>query len=133
MHDASKASVLYAPPSEPDGILRSFCQKLRKPFMDSGLMIDDGRPLLLHATIINTIYVKPSRVDGGRGGRGGRGGGGSRRERMTIDARDLLDRYRDYVWMEGFPITRVAICKMGAKKIEGTDDAAYEVVSEIVV
>ncbi|KAL7787127.1 kinase A anchor protein [Trichoderma ceciliae] len=119
---AAKATVLYAPPSDPEGILYSFCKQLQKPFQDCGLMIDENRPLLLHATIINTIYVKNS------GGGGARGKG---RERMTIDARDLVSRYDDYLWAEEMPITRVAICRMGAKPIEGTDDAAYEVEAEV--
>jgi activating signal cointegrator complex subunit 1 len=119
---AAKATVLYAPPSDPDGILYDFCKLLQKPFQDCGLMIDENRSLLLHATIINTIYVK--------GGSGGSGGRGKRREKLTIDARELLDRYDDYLWAENMPITRVALCRMGAKPI-GTDDAAYEVEAEV--
>lgn len=50
------------------------------------------RPLLLHATVVNTIYVK---------GRPRRGGGGGKNNfknnsRLTFDARDILDHYRDY-------------------------------------
>ncbi|KAI9155373.1 hypothetical protein HJFPF1_07955 [Paramyrothecium foliicola] len=128
MHKESSTSVLYAPPSDPEGVLYQFCQNLRKPFVESGLMSDEGRPLLLHATVINTIYVR-----GGRGGGGGGGGGhGRRRERLTLDARDLLTRYGSYAWMDDVPIDRVAICRMGAKKIEGSDgDEAYEVEAEI--
>ncbi|KAM0256501.1 hypothetical protein ACHAQJ_004912 [Trichoderma viride] len=118
-----KATVLYAPPSDPEGILYDFCKRLQKPFQDSGLMIDENRPLLLHATIINTIYVKNG---GGRGGARGK-----RREKLTIDARDLLNRYDDYLWAENMSITRVALCRMGAKPIEGTDDAAYQVEAEV--
>lgn len=119
---AAKAAVLYASPSDPEGILYNFCKQLQKPFQDCGLMIDENRPLLLHATIINTIYVKNS---------GGSGARGKRRERLTIDARDLLSRYDDYLWAEKMPITRVTLCRMGAKPIEGTDDAAYEVEAEV--
>ncbi|RFU73036.1 hypothetical protein TARUN_9221 [Trichoderma arundinaceum] len=118
----AKAAVLYAPPSDPEGILYGFCKQLQKPFQDCGLMIDENRPLLLHATIINTIYVKNG---------GGSGPRGKRREKLTIDARDLLSRYDDYLWAENMPITRVALCRMGAKPIEGTDDAAYEVEAEV--
>lgn len=123
MQPAAKATVLYAPPSDPAGILYDFCKLLQKPFQDSGLMIDENRPLLLHATIINTIYVKNS---GGSGGARGK-----RREKLTIDARDVLSRYDDYTWAEDMPVTRVALCKMGAKPIEGTDDAAYEVEADV--
>ena len=51
------------------------------------------RPLLLHATVVNTIYIK------GRW----QGGGPSKKnnkkksnDRYTFDARDVLDHYRDY-------------------------------------
>ncbi|KAL7921544.1 kinase A anchor protein [Trichoderma austrokoningii] len=119
MQPAAKATVLYAPPSDREGILYDFCRRLQKPFQDSGLMIDENRPLLLHATIVNTIYVKNG------------GARGKRREKLTIDPEPILSRYDDYVWVEDVPVTRVALCRMGAKPIEGTDDAAYEVEAEV--
>ncbi|KAF7546795.1 hypothetical protein G7Z17_g8182 [Cylindrodendrum hubeiense] len=116
MQSPSKTSVLYAPPVDADGTLYRFCQQLRSAFQEAGLIIDDNRPLLLHASIINTIHVKGAR------------GGGRRREKLTLDARDILDRYDDYIWIEDMPVERVTLCRMGAKKIEGTeDDEAYEV------
>lgn len=58
------------------------------------------RPLLLHATIVNTIYAKgKGGGHGGRGGRGGRGGDGKgdkRKRQYTFDAREILARYRNY-------------------------------------
>ncbi|KAF6816840.1 hypothetical protein CSOJ01_02771 [Colletotrichum sojae] len=114
---APKASVLYAPPIDPQGTFYSFCEKLRAVFQDVEVMEKEDRPLLLHATIVNTIYVK-----GGRGKKGAK---------TTIDARDILDRYDDYVWMENVPVEKIAICRMGAKNIEGTDDQEYEVEAEI--
>ncbi|KAK6955812.1 hypothetical protein Daesc_003456 [Daldinia eschscholtzii] len=116
---ASKASVLYAPPVDTEGTLLRFCENLRSTFQEAGLMAEENRPLLLHATIMNTIYVK------GRNRKGGK-----RSEKLTIDARDILDRYNDYVWMEDVPIEKIAICKMGAKKQEDGDEA-YEVEAEI--
>lgn len=110
-------------------------------------MVDEQRPLLLHATVVNTIYVKknknnvnnnnnssnsnnnPNNNGDRRGGRQGR----RRQERLTLDARDILGRYDDYVWVEGMPVDRVAICRMGAKKIEGSEgDEAYEVEAEVL-
>lgn len=123
MQEASKTSVLYAPPLDPELILYRFCEGIRATFIESGIMTDEGRPLLLHATIINTIYVKSGRTPGR----------GKRRERLTLDARDIVSRYDDYVWMEEMPVERVAICRMGAKKIEGTDDEAYEVEAEVAI
>lgn len=122
MQRASQASVLYAPPVDARGHLLPFCERLRGKFLEAGLMVDDNRPLLLHATIVNTVYVR------GRG----RGKG----KKLTLEAGSLLDRYADYIWLEKFAVDRVAICKMGAKEVEGEDgevDAAYEVEAEVEI
>ncbi|KAI6092688.1 kinase A anchor protein [Hypoxylon rubiginosum] len=118
---ASKASVLYAPPVDTDGTLLRFCENLRSAFQDAELIAVENRPLLLHATIVNTIYVKERNRKGAK-----------RHEKLTIDARGILDRYEDFVWMENIPIEKVAICRMGAKKQDDGDEA-YEVEAEIDV
>ena len=128
MQSPSKTTVLYAPPLDPGQLLRRFCELLKAKFTAAELMTPEDRPLLLHATVVNTIYVK-----GNSGGRGGRGGGRSR-ERLTIDARDLIERYEDYVWLEDMKVESVRICRMGAKKVEGGEvegDEAYEVEGEV--
>ncbi|KAL7623872.1 hypothetical protein AAE478_005428 [Parahypoxylon ruwenzoriense] len=117
---ASKASVLYAPPVDAEGTLLRFCESLRSTFQEAGLMAVENRPLLLHATIMNTIYIK------GRGNNRG----GKRYERLTIDARGILDRYDDFVWMEDISVEKIAICRMGAKKQDDGDEV-YEVEAEI--
>ncbi|KAE8400468.1 AKAP7 2'5' RNA ligase-like domain-containing protein [Aspergillus pseudonomiae] len=48
------------------------------------------RPLLLHATVANTIYVR------GRARGGGPHKGQSRKNQYTFDARDFLSHYRNY-------------------------------------
>ncbi|KPM45721.1 hypothetical protein AK830_g809 [Neonectria ditissima] len=120
MQAPSKTSVLYAAPVDADGALYRFCEQLKATFQDAGLMADQGRPLLLHATVVNTVYVK----DGPRRWQ---------REKLTLDARDMLGRYGDYLWADDVPVTRVTLCRMGAKKVEGTDDEAYEVEAEVKV
>ncbi|KAF4963034.1 hypothetical protein FSARC_8922 [Fusarium sarcochroum] len=117
IHTPAKTSVLYAPPVDTDGILYKFCEQIKTTFQEAGLMVKEDRPLLLHATVINTIYVKDGR--------------GRRREKLTIDARDMVSLYDDYVWLEDMPLEKVTLCRMGAKKIEGTDDEAYEVEAEV--
>ncbi|KAI1210448.1 kinase A anchor protein [Annulohypoxylon truncatum] len=112
---ASKASVLYASPSDPEGHLQRFCENLRSTFQEAGLMAVENRPLLLHATILNTIYVNKGRKRG---------------RKLLIDASGILDRYGDFVWMEDMPVEKIAICKMGAKKQEDGDEA-YEIEAEI--
>ncbi|SPO03420.1 uncharacterized protein DNG_06103 [Cephalotrichum gorgonifer] len=138
---ASEATVLYAPPADGDGrgVLQPFCERLRAEFLAAGLMVEDRRPLKLHATIVNTIYVRGGERGAKGKGKGGKGGKG-RRKAMTLDASNLLDRYEDYVWLERFAVDRVAICKMGAKEVEPVegeegdgDGAAYEVVAEVEI
>ncbi|RYP14992.1 hypothetical protein DL765_005989 [Monosporascus sp. GIB2] len=123
MQLASQSSVLYASPVDQDGTLLKFCESVRSTFQEAGLMTEENRPLLLHATIMNTIYVK------GRDRRGG-GHGKKKKEKLTLDARGIIDRYDDFVWMEDVPVEKIAICKMGAKKQEDGDEA-YEVEAEI--
>lgn len=126
MQKAEKATVLYAPPSDPHGILQSFGEKIKAQFKEAGLLAPGDLPLLLHATIVNTIYVK---------GRGKHGAGKKKWERTVIkDAQAMVDRYEDQVWMEDVPLAKIAICRMSAKPIEKDGivvDAAYEAVAEV--
>ncbi|AEO71649.1 uncharacterized protein THITE_2124321 [Thermothielavioides terrestris NRRL 8126] len=147
MQAPKQAAVLYAPPVDQFGLLQAFCERVRDVFREADLMVDDGRPLLLHATVVNTVYVKGGGREANsnepgegsssstrRGGRGGRGGRGRKKwERLVFDATGVLDRYEDQVWMEDVPVSKVAICKMGAKKvvIDGEEDEAYEVDAEV--
>lgn len=127
MQKASTSTVLYAPPSDREGILQQFCEKLRAAFREAELMVEENRPLLLHATIVNTIYVKGGRSSAAKGGKG-------RAARLTVDATEILGRYDDYVWMRDVPVEKIAICRMGAKKVgTGEDDEEYEVEAEIDV
>lgn len=118
---ADKATVLFAPPSDQAGVLHGFSEKIKALFKEANLLAPDDRPLLLHATIVNTIYVKRNRKK--RGDR-----------TFVSDGRAIMDRYEDQVWLENFPLERIAICRMSAKPIEenGTVvDAAYEIEAEV--
>ncbi|KAJ5983583.1 hypothetical protein N7481_005682 [Penicillium waksmanii] len=108
------------------------------------------RPLLLHATLVNTIYVR-GRPKARRGDGPNHKGGP---KRIEFDARHLLARYRDYyidearamprnfsdlihhdenargsagqipfIWADKIPVDSICICEMGAKKLD-LDDAA---------
>jgi len=146
MQPPSRAAVLYAPPVDELGALQLFCERVRDVFKQEKLMTDEGRPLLLHATVVNTIYVKnpnpnPNTTnDNRRGGhgRGGKGkgrnsGGGGKGDRLVFDATGIIERYEEQVWMQDVPVDRVVICKMGAKKcvLDGVEDEAYEVEAEV--
>jgi activating signal cointegrator complex subunit 1 len=68
----------------------------------------------------------------------GEGHGPDGKSWMRFDARNLIEKYKGFVWAEGVRVDRVCICKMGAKKIwsggiEGEGevvDERYEVVCE---
>lgn len=58
MQSPSKTSILYIRPQDSTNRLQVLCQAIRKVFTDAGLLVPDTRPLKLHATIVNTIYIK---------------------------------------------------------------------------
>jgi activating signal cointegrator complex subunit 1 len=68
----------------------------------------------------------------------GEGHGPDGQSWMRFDARNLIDKYKGFIWAEDVRVDRVCICKMGAKKIwsGGRDDEGdvvderYEVVCE---
>jgi activating signal cointegrator complex subunit 1 len=117
LQEPGRTSGLYAPPVDEDGSLYEFCVRIRNAFQAAGLMVSDTRPLLLHATIINTVYVE---------------GRGRRAPKLTIDAREIMQQYDSFEWMRDIRIETVAICKMGAKPVPGGDEA-YIVEGEVPV
>lgn len=122
---ADRATVLFAPPSDQAGLLQGFSEKIKALFKDAGLLAPDDRPLLLHATIVNTIYVKGNRSSHGKK-RGDRA--------FVADGQAIMDRYEDQVWLGDAPLEKVAICRMSAKPVEENGavvDAAYEVEAEV--
>ena len=120
MHNPAKTSVLYAAPVDEDRMLYEFCFKIKEAFEAAGLLVPDTRPLLLHATIINTIYV------GGRGSGNRRG----RTPKLTIDAQEILKKYENFEWVRDVRMERVSVCRMGAREIEGGDEE-YVVEGEV--
>ncbi|OAA66297.1 Protein kinase A anchor protein, nuclear localization signal domain protein [Cordyceps fumosorosea ARSEF 2679] len=120
MQDPAATGVLYAPPADVEGQaaggLRAYCEAVRRAFIEEGLMEPDGRPFVLHATVVNTAHVKR-----GRG------------ERLMLDARGLLEEYAEHVWLDRHEVRSLAICRMGAQPKGTEGDEAYEVVEEVRV
>ena len=106
--------VLYtAPPkSASTSQLQGVSEALREPFIEAGLLDDDKRPLLLHATIFNTIYGS---------GRGKRKGG--RKEKLQTS--QLIRDMSVFIFADEIRIDRVALCPMGAKPVEGEEGLKY--------
>ena len=103
----SKATVLHLPPHDPTSRLYPFCHRLRQAFVDAGFVQPEDRPLVLHATIVNTVYAKTDRRGEKR-----------RMGRITFDATGLMERYDGLVWASGVEIEGVRICEMGARAME---------------
>lgn len=115
MHNPSKTSILYSPPADDDR-LYPFCQKLKDIFTEAEFSVEENRPLKLHATIVNTVYVPKAR---------GTGGHGNNKARLTIDAREILEDFEEFEWMTNARIEKVAICKMGAQKNEDGEEEYF--------
>jgi len=120
MHTPSKTSILYSAPAD-DERLYPFCQKLKDIFTEAEFILVENRPLKLHATIVNTVYVPGVR---------GKGGHGRSKAKLNFDAREILEDFEDFEWMMNVRIEKVAICKMGAKK-NGDGEEEYVVEGEV--
>lgn len=125
MSSASKTSILYSCPLDPDLRLYQFCSTLRQLFTEAGFIASDQKKLLLHATILNTIYAKGVK-------KGGTGHGKRAKSKLVIAAKSILEEYEEMVWMENMRMEKVAICRMGAKVREDGEEV-YEVEGEIEV
>lgn len=94
----TSTSVLYASPSPLVSPLHTLCQSLRELFLQANLLIPDSRPLLLHATVFNTLHCAKKPEKG-----------------KTIDAKALMEKWEKVEWVRNLKIERVAIWEMGAK------------------
>ncbi|KAL5115980.1 hypothetical protein ACEQ8H_006097 [Pleosporales sp. CAS-2024a] len=166
MHTPEKTSILYAKPTDEMQRLYPFACALRDEFASKGLLEvkkkELKKNLKLHATIINTIYAKPERVKKSRlkesfkhlelegsphhdATKHEDGAATSQDEKkkvehqITFDAREMIERYKDFTWAKDVRIDRVQICKMGSKKVRGEPGQVkhghvlkeqYEVVAE---
>lgn len=124
MHSTSSTSVLYASPADPTSRLHNLCTGIAEAFESAGLLIREDRPLLLHATIVNTLYDQAQ-----QGQREGKGKSKNWQCSRRIDATELVERYAGFEWVRDIHLERVSVCKMGPQKIvhDGTAiDERYE-------
>ncbi|KAG8630573.1 hypothetical protein KVT40_002192 [Elsinoe batatas] len=181
MQSAKATTILYASPSDPTDRLYSIADKLRNLFTDAGFLLPDTRLLKLHATIVNTIYVKArDRAPPAGPSTNSKPAASAQRPPATdpralqdphsdsveigetitqihqspahetppslkkkhtrrlpplkLDARSLIEKYKDHIWARDVAIDRVAICEMGAKNVlndkgEVVDQVYQEVAS----
>ena len=119
MQSLTSTSSLYASPLPLHPIL-PFAQRLHDAFLAGGFLLPPpgNRSLKLHATLVNTIYVKKTAGGKSRWGKGS----------AKIDAREVIKRWGETTWAEDVRMEKVAICKMGAKKVM---DAEGKIVDEV--
>jgi activating signal cointegrator complex subunit 1 len=104
-------------------------------FVEAGLMEPENRPLVLHATIVNTVYAKQDRRNEKR-----------RMGSISFDVTDILRIYNEkggidrggamgeFVWANDILIDRVRICEMGAKAVYDTTlEQEYTVFAEKII
>ena len=156
---SSKATVLHAIPHDPTRRLLCFAKALQQAFLAGNLMTAENRDLTLHVTVVNT---KSAGKDKTRPGGNGRGGKKRWTDKVTVDARELIEVFSKkggslvdgtvdpkgegqqnalessqtkFVWAEDVVIDRVRICRMGARHIEGDAELGqeYEVVYEKMI
>ncbi|RPB14113.1 hypothetical protein P167DRAFT_604336 [Morchella conica CCBAS932] len=110
-----RATVLYTAPHDASGRLPRFAEHIRSLFSAAGLLVPETRPLLLHATVVNTVYIR------------GRGRGRGRGERVTFDAAEALEWGRGRVFAEDVEVAGVCICRMGEARVGGVSQGYLEV------
>lgn len=99
----TSTSTLYASPSPPVSPLHTLCQSLRELFLHANLLVPESRPLLLHATVFNTLYCAKKPEKG-----------------KKINAKALMEKWEQEKWVGDMKVGRVAIWEMGAKvDVEG--------------
>ncbi|KAH0606584.1 uncharacterized protein H6S33_003418 [Morchella sextelata] len=107
-----RATVLYTAPHDATGRLPRFAEHIRSLFAAAGFLLPETRPLLLHATVVNTVYIS------------GRGRG---RGRVTFDAAEALEWGRGRVFAEEVEVAGVCVCRMGEVMVEGVSQGYLEV------
>ncbi|ERF70511.1 hypothetical protein EPUS_07368 [Endocarpon pusillum Z07020] len=137
---AEAIEVLHTPPHDPTSRLHPFCLSVLDHFKSAGYILSEAadRELTLHATLINTVYVKKRR-DGEK----------KRMGKVTFDATPVLRVFNErggdtasqgtssggtgggggggggggaFTFASSIPINRVQICEMGAKKLDAEND-----------
>lgn len=118
MGSPSSTTVLYAAPEGTASRLHNLCTAIRELFKSANLLVHEDRPLLLHATIINTIYNQPQGHSDQKGDAQVQGSHRRPNRRpKRIDATELVEKYAGFEWAKEIRVEKVSICKMGAQKI----------------
>lgn len=134
MHSPKLTSILFAPPADLDSRVHHLCISLQRVFQAANLMVQENRPLNLHATILNTIYASKGTHQPGSVAGSGFKGKQRRSKPGKFDATKILEQYADFEWARDVRLEKLSLCKMGARKIIENGvvvDEEYEVVDSV--
>lgn len=84
-------------------------------------MVPDEREMLLHATVVNTVYAKEAKSGKQRWGKGSR----------KFDATELVEKYKDWEWVKDLKIEKLVMCEMGAKDVVEGKKVVDQVYTEV--
>ncbi|KAK9353201.1 kinase A anchor protein [Lipomyces doorenjongii] len=148
----SNANVVFANVCGEDIVrLQELANKVNRYFIDLGFVVDDSvkngesnnrdqdnsrkaekEGVVLHATVLNTRYASELvPVANNNEGDVNRKKGKIKYQKVrpSFDATELLAKFENTVFMEPIHIDKLAICKMGERKVE--DGGGYEVIAYI--
>ncbi|KAK9312518.1 kinase A anchor protein [Lipomyces starkeyi] len=148
----SNANVVFANVYGEDIVrLQEFANKVNRYFIDLGFVVDDSvkngknnngdrdssrkaekEGVVLHATVLNTRYASELvPVANNNEGEVNRKKSKIKYQKVrpSFDATELLAKFENTVFMEPIHIDKLAICKMGERKVE--DGGGYEVIAYI--
>lgn len=120
MGSPTSTSILFAPPADPESRIRQLCVSVQNVFQGANIMVRDGRPLKLHATILNTIYAPKGRrqtQDTGLKSEPGVKRKKVQGKTVKFDAREILERYAESEWAIDVQLEKLSLCRMGARKV----------------
>lgn len=127
-------SVLFVPPADPDSHIRQLCLSVQSVFQAANLMLQENRPLKLHATILNTIYApkskkkeQGSRIQSGPEPKT-KGAWG---KHFKFDATQILERYAESEWAVDVRLEKLSLCRMGARKVVENGEVVDEEYEEV--
>ncbi|KAK9325411.1 kinase A anchor protein [Lipomyces orientalis] len=150
----SNANVVFANVYGDDVTrLQEFANRVSRHFIELGFVVDasvknnenkngddittpgaENEGVALHATVLNTRYASyfasgASSNEGGEPVDRKKGKKKYRKIRPSFDATELLAKFQNTVFMEPMHIDKLAICKMGERKVE--DGGGYEIMAYI--
>lgn len=134
MGSPTSTSVLFAPPADPESRIRQLCVSVQTIFQAANLMVQENRPLKLHATILNTIHAPKSQQKPQGAGLKSETGVKQKkvwRKHFKFDATEILERYAGSEWAIDVRLEKLSLCRMGAQKVVANGEVVDQEYEEV--